>query len=154
MPRYIQPVVCADGTRISVQANGHRARCAPESNFGPWTAFDVLVESPRRLPALDRYKTCDEEAEVVYSYLPVELVRALIEAHGGTQGDWEGFEPPSVEGVLKADYSDALDAAEHLGVEETLAALAAIIADKAADRETRECAAERARWVAGMLPLA
>jgi hypothetical protein len=151
MPRYIQPVTCADGTRISIQANNDRTRCAPESNFGPWTAFDVLVESPERLPALDRYKTWDEAAEVVYSYLPVEQVRALIEAHGGTSDDWEGFEPPSVEWILRHDYNDVRDAVERLGVEVTLVGLAAIIADGTASLETRGCAAERARWVAGFL---
>ena len=150
-PRYIQPVVCADGTRISIQANGYRAFCTPQSEFGPWAEFDVLVEEGQRVEALAKYEQ-PSPGGVVYHYVPVEEVRALIEAHGGTSDDWEGFEPPSVEVILGLDFNEARDAARALGVEETLAALAAIIADKAADREMRACAAERARWVAGVLP--
>ena len=150
MPRYIQPVVCADGTRVSIQANGHRAFCTPQSDFGPWAEFDVLVEEGQRVEALAKYEQPSPDG-VVYHYVPVGEIRTLIEAHGGTQGDWEGFEPPSVEWILRHDYNDVRGAAERLGVEVTLVGLAAIIADGTASLETRGCAAERARWVAGFL---
>lgn len=147
--RYVQPVRCGDGTMISIQANS-RAFCEPQSEFGPWTAFDVKVEWGQHVDALEQYEA-PIHGGVVYQYVPIEEVRALIEAHGGTRCDWEGFEPPSVEIIMRADFNEARDAASALGVEEALAALTAIVADKTASREMRACAAERARWVAGLL---
>ncbi len=150
--RYVQPVRCGDGTMISIQANS-RAFCAPQSEFGPWTAFDVKVQWGQHVDTLEQYEAPIHEG-VVYQYVPRELVCALIEAHGGTRCDWEGFEPPSVEIIMRADFNEARDAARALGVEEALAALTAIIADGTANREARKRAAERAEWVAGILPLA
>lgn len=147
--RYVEPITCADGTEISIQANA-RAFCYPQSNFGPWAAFDVLVEEGQRVEALAKYEQPSPDG-VVYHYVPVGEIRALIEEHGGTSDDWEGFEPPSVEGILGLEYNDVRDAVERLGVEVTLVGLAAIIADGTASLETRGCAAERARWVAGLL---
>ena len=147
--RYVEPVRCRDGTRISIQANS-TTFCDPQSNFGPWAEFSVRVNDGSKAKGLRKYEQ-PSSSGVVYHYVPRELVSALVEAHGGTDDDWEGFEPPSVEGILGMRYNDACDAARALGVEETLTALAAIIADGTASRETRECAAERARWVAGLL---
>jgi hypothetical protein len=76
-------ITCADGYRLSIVAGRH-TRCEPTSPLytsvevgfpssrpEPWTAWEEYCESP------------DNPTGTVYSYVPVRLVRALIESHGG-----------------------------------------------------------------------
>ena len=151
--RQIPKVVCADGFYVSVQASS-RHYCEPRSDAGPWTEFELGYPSEPDELITQYAESPDRPTDTVYGYVPVGVVEALIAKHGGADDHWKAFETPSVERVLCMDYSDALSTARYLGIENTLKDLAAIIADKAADRETRQRAAERAEWVAGILPLA
>lgn len=151
--RKIPKVFCADGFSVSIQASSSH-RCEPQSDFGPWTEFELGYPSEADEVIAQYAESPDRPTDTVYEYVPVGIVEALIAKHGGADDHWKAFETPSVEGILSVDYSDALDAARVLGVEEALAALAAIIADGTENRETRKRAAERAKWVAGILPLA
>jgi len=87
---------CVDGFRLSVQAGGgaysvprHHGFSAhdPGSDFeGPYTHAEVGFPSQQPQPWSKWEKYCEapsEPTETVYGYVPVELIRALIESHGG-----------------------------------------------------------------------
>ncbi|WP_230670933.1 hypothetical protein [Rathayibacter sp. Leaf248] len=83
---------CADGFRLSVQA-GNGMYCSPRPFFtadedfeGPYTAVEVGYPSERPEPWGEWSEWVEDENHptgTVYSQVPVEAVRALIELHGG-----------------------------------------------------------------------
>jgi hypothetical protein len=76
-------IVCADGTRLSVQAS-RTHYCAPRDNNGMWHAVEVGFPSIAPPVAWAEYaEEWDKPTETVYGYVPVELVREFIEDHGG-----------------------------------------------------------------------
>ena len=80
MPRY--PIVCNDGTTLSVQV-GSSLYCSPrESENGPWTHVEVGFPS---ITPPDTWKEYSDGAfpSDVYGYVPVELVEQFIAEHGG-----------------------------------------------------------------------
>ena len=78
-----EPVVCTDGFRISVQASAF-TYCTPRSNRGPWTHVECGFPSGDPGPAMLEFAdNALAPSESVYPYVPVEIVQALIEQHGG-----------------------------------------------------------------------
>lgn len=78
-----QRVRCADGFSISVQAN-EAAYCTPRSNLGPYT--DVECGYPSADPGPAMLEHADDRGDpmnTIYAYVPVEIVDALLESHGG-----------------------------------------------------------------------
>lgn len=104
-------IVCEDGFSVSVIAGGG-TYCSPRVSFcacahlpdddwddrirlrneqshlypGPYSAVEVGFPSERPEPWEDWQPYCDEPdrpTETIYSYVPVQLVRALIATHGG-----------------------------------------------------------------------
>lgn len=95
-------ITCADGFTLSVIA-GPGVYCtprpalldnlpdglvsdAPKDYPGPYTAVEVGFPSARPEPWSDWSQRAEDEEEptsTVYGYVPVEMVRALIESHGG-----------------------------------------------------------------------
>lgn len=85
-------VRCADGFEMSVTAN-RDAYCTPRlDNRGPYTHVEVGYPSARPEPwaAFGDVDTWDQYAEdrahptdTVYAFVPVEMVHALVAAHGG-----------------------------------------------------------------------
>ena len=78
----IPPIVCADGFTMSVQAS--RAHmCTPREDVGPW--LSVEVGFPNRIePLLWPYAEVPGNwTETVYGGVPVEIVAAVVELHGG-----------------------------------------------------------------------
>ena len=79
-------ITCADGTRLSVQA-GQYLYCTPRQNRGPYTAVEVGY--PTAVPPeswaeyFDGKWTPEAACHSVYAYIPVEMVREFILAHGG-----------------------------------------------------------------------
>lgn len=75
-------VICADGFCMSVQASeGHY--CRPRDNFGPYSAVEVGYPS-EAVPELMEYaEDADNPTSTVYGYVPVEVVEAVLTAHGG-----------------------------------------------------------------------
>lgn len=76
-------IECADGYQVSVIA-GERTFCTPKPNYevpvdyrGPYTHVEIKAFSVSRLPEFDP----DPEDEC--GYVPVPVVRALIDLHGG-----------------------------------------------------------------------
>lgn len=75
-------IVCANGFKMSVQAS-RMHYCSPRDNVGPWRT--VEIGSPNRIEPLlwDYAVEPGKWTETVYGYVPVELVAAVIEVHGG-----------------------------------------------------------------------
>ena len=97
-------ITCADGFTLSVIA-GPGCYCAPRPKMmptlpampysseidnayysGPYTHVEVGFPSAKPKPwkkAWRQYADGSDPCETVYSYVPVELVRDLIDRHGG-----------------------------------------------------------------------
>mgnify|MGYP003127355979 CR=1 FL=1 len=88
-----EAVVCADGFKMSVQANSN-AYCEPRANEQP--KYDLVevgfpaVEEPMLMPYAE---TPGGPTGTVYAYVPVELVTNVIVKHGGMVS---GEVPPGV----------------------------------------------------------
>jgi hypothetical protein len=77
-PIMIRPhIVCADGFQISVQASQFHY-CSPRRNVGPWESFEVGFPSEHE-PMLDEYG----DGTDVYGWVPFEVVKAILDKHGG-----------------------------------------------------------------------
>lgn len=75
-------VVCKDGFTISVQASGSHY-CAPRSSVGPWVMVECGFPSGD-VPTLSAWKDGGEsDTGSVFGWVPVEVVEALIDSHGG-----------------------------------------------------------------------
>ncbi|RPD50021.1 hypothetical protein DNI29_04285 [Hymenobacter sediminis] len=83
-PWVVAPIECADGTTLSVQASNFHY-CSPREDRGPYEAVEVGFPSCEVGSDWQPYKDSSEKADTdtVFGYVPVELVRAFIEAHGG-----------------------------------------------------------------------
>jgi len=81
-------LTCADGFHMSVQASrGHY--CSPRGNDGPWQKVEIGFPSDRVeefMPYIDGDENTDP-LQAVYGYVPVEIVDAVIAAHGGLDGE-------------------------------------------------------------------
>ena len=76
-------ITCADGFTMSVQASREHY-CRPRNNEGPWVAVEVGLLSERceaLMPYIDG--SDNEPTEAVYNCVPLEVVAAVIEQHGG-----------------------------------------------------------------------
>lgn len=93
-------VICADGFALSVIA-GDGAYCSPRPSLfgnlgdvpadyaGPYTACEVGFPSAKPEPWSEwsQYvEDPDAPTETVYAYVPIDLIRRTIEAHGGEVG--------------------------------------------------------------------
>ena len=89
-------VVCKDGFKMSVQAGSH-AYCNPREDVGPY--YEVEVGYPNQIESfLLPYIECPvwedpdgfggSPTKQVYPYVPVGVIRQVIEKHGGmVEGD-------------------------------------------------------------------
>jgi hypothetical protein len=80
--RQVAPITCADGLSLSVQAS-QTHYCAPRDSIGPWTEVEIGYPSQRVEELLAYAENSDDPTETVYAYVPVEVVEAVIEKHGG-----------------------------------------------------------------------
>jgi len=84
-------VLCADGARVSVQANA-MMWCTPRNNAGPYTAVEAGLPSVTPPVSWAPFRNaCGPE---IYSFLPVALLWEFFDAHGGVV---EGDLPPGCE---------------------------------------------------------
>ncbi len=76
-------VVCADGFKMSVQAN-NGAYCSPRVD-GAERYYEVEVGFPSELESLiiEFAEQPDRPTETVYGYVPSERVALVIAKHGG-----------------------------------------------------------------------
>ena len=89
--RVVQPIECEDGYKLSVQASGMHyctdAKGRREFYFavapeGPELPFATVEVQASDVP--DSWEEYDDIG--VYPFVPVEMVRALIDSHGGEKG--------------------------------------------------------------------
>lgn len=83
--RPCSKIVCADGFQVSVQASNTHY-CTPRNNEGPYTEVEVGYLS--RKATVSDYETLADYADngSIYVFVPIGLVEAVLEAHGGV--DW------------------------------------------------------------------
>ena len=86
MALMCEHVVCADGWGVSVQAMDG-SYCTPDNANGPMEPKTTVELGPCSYTQVEE-EILSEHAECeafdsVHPYVPVEVVRALIEAHGG-----------------------------------------------------------------------
>lgn len=75
-------VTCADGFGMSVQASRDHY-CEPRDDYGPWTSVEVAFLT-RVEPLLWPYAQDPWHwTTSVYPRVPIELVAAVVELHGG-----------------------------------------------------------------------
>lgn len=83
IPKFYERVRCADGANVSVQAGAY-LYSTPRDNQGPYThieaGFPSVVPPASWMPYADNDL---DYTEVVYGYMPVELVAEFINVHGG-----------------------------------------------------------------------
>lgn len=75
-------LVCSDGFQMSVQAS-RTHYCAPRDNQGPWCAVEIGFPSARDEKLMPFAEDPEKPTETVYSYVPIDVVAAVVEAHGG-----------------------------------------------------------------------
>ena len=78
-------IECADGFSLSVQV-GKYLYSTPREDAGPWTAVEVGFPSatPEPWSEWEPYvEDANDPTGTVYAYVPLSLVEALIESHGG-----------------------------------------------------------------------
>jgi hypothetical protein len=88
-PWLMPPLVCRDGFSVSVQASASHY-CQPRDDEGPYTHVEMgFPSAPSDL--LTEYAEDAEDAEddptcTVYVCVPLSVVEALLESHGGFEG--------------------------------------------------------------------
>lgn len=80
--RQVRSIKCADGLELSVQASVSHY-CSPRNGVGPWTAVEIGFPSERVEELMAYADNPDEPTNTVYGWVPVEVVEAVIEKHGG-----------------------------------------------------------------------
>jgi len=77
------PITCADGFTFSVQASS-TTYCSPRNDVGPWTAAEVGYPSLPEPLLFDYVEGFSSNwTESVYPYVPINIIAAVIECHGG-----------------------------------------------------------------------
>lgn len=82
-------LVLADGTQLSVQA-GDGAYCEPRKTmpYFLYESFEIGFPSSV-IPEISKFaENEDDLTETVYPYVPVDVVRSVINARGGVVGQW------------------------------------------------------------------
>ena len=88
-----EAVVCADGFKMSVQANS-TAYCEPRPGiFENYTLVEVGFPSAMEPMLMPYVEDRDDPTQTVYAYVPVEVVTNVLVKHGGLVS---GEVPPGV----------------------------------------------------------
>jgi hypothetical protein len=80
--RQVQPITCASGLTFSAQASVTHY-CTPRDSVGPWEEVEVGFPSERVEEFMEYADDPDEPTGTVYGYVPVEVVEAVVDSHGG-----------------------------------------------------------------------
>jgi hypothetical protein len=75
-------IVCGDGLTLSVQASATHY-CWPRDIYGPYSEVEIGFPSAEISEIMQWAETPATPLETVYGYVPVEVVDAVIAAHGG-----------------------------------------------------------------------
>ena len=80
--RNAKHIQCADGLKLSVQASEYHY-CEPRESFGPWSHVEVGFPSRIVADLLPYAEEPKRPTKTVYGWVPVDVVDAVIAAHGG-----------------------------------------------------------------------
>ena len=81
-----KPVECADGFRMSVQANDG-AYCVPRCNYADrYIEVEIGFPNMKEELLMQFAEDPDKPTETVYPYVPSEMVYLVIAKHGGMVG--------------------------------------------------------------------
>lgn len=80
---WVNRIICADGLSFSAQANGKGAYCSPQQDNVTWTHVEIGFPSEKVEEIMEFAEDQDDPTGTVYGYVPVEIVEAIVEAHGG-----------------------------------------------------------------------
>lgn len=75
-------IECADGFKMSVQAS-RTHYCTPRTDTGPWSHVEVGFPTEREELLMEYVEDADRPTSTVYGYVPVEVIVAVIDKHGG-----------------------------------------------------------------------
>ena len=75
-------IECADGFSMSVQASAEY-RCTPRDDVGPYSAVEIGFPSERVEALMKWAEDPNYPTGTIYGWVPVEVVDAVIAAHGG-----------------------------------------------------------------------
>ena len=75
-------VMCADGFSMSVQA-GATIYCSPRDSEGPWHTVEVGYPTEQTEELMPFVGDAERPTDTVYGYVPVDIVCAVIDRHGG-----------------------------------------------------------------------
>jgi hypothetical protein len=75
-------IECVDGFIMSVQAS-ETHYCAPRDYDGPYAEFEVGFPSEREEQLMPYAEDPERPLDTVYRYVPLEIIEALVEKHGG-----------------------------------------------------------------------
>ena len=82
MMRQMKRIKCADGLIFSAQASEY-TYCSPRENIGPWSAVEIGFPSQKVDEFMAYAEEADKPTQTVYGWVPVEVVEAVVEKHGG-----------------------------------------------------------------------
>jgi hypothetical protein len=82
VPERVPRFKCADGLSLSIQAD-KCAYCTPRTNEGPWSSFEVGYPSEKIPEIMEWCEDPDRPTDTVYAGVPVSVVEAVIDTHGG-----------------------------------------------------------------------
>lgn len=85
-PNLKEPIVCADGFRMSVQAS-RTHYCSPREDEGPYTSFEVGFPSAQDERLIRYAEDKRRPKNTVYGWVPAEVIDEVIAAHGGLKED-------------------------------------------------------------------
>jgi hypothetical protein len=81
--RMIPKIICADGFRMSVQAT-HTHYCSPrEDECSYYSEVEVGFPSAKEETLMPYCENPNTPTDTVYGYVPVEIINAIVDAHGG-----------------------------------------------------------------------
>lgn len=80
---FFPRIQCNDGFSMSVQARGG-CYCEPRDGAGPWSAVEVGFPSDREQSLMEWAEDPETPTETVYGWVPVDIVKAVIARHSGT----------------------------------------------------------------------
>ena len=87
-------VECADGFRMSVQASEYHY-CSPRTNDAVYHCVEVGFPSECEWELMPWAEDPDTPSDTIYPFVPVTVIRAVIEKHGGMV---KGELPPMTKG--------------------------------------------------------
>lgn len=80
--RMVQPIKCADGLSFSAQAGGFHYS-SPKQNEGPWVNIEIGFPNRRVEEFMPYAESPEDPTGTVYGHVPVEIVEAVVDKHGG-----------------------------------------------------------------------